>query len=85
MADHAYVEVVLLLEPIDDLLQRRITLELETIPKSPFDGTVLALLRRDGLGEAKEWQRQIDEAVLVWLELLLSIDDLPMHCLIHGL
>lgn len=36
----------------------------------------LLLLGRDGIREAEEGKREIDEAVLVVLELVLAIDDL---------
>ena len=67
---------MLLLEPIDNLLKRRVVLELEPVPERPLGLAVLALLRRDGLGEAEERKREVDEAVLVVLELLLAVDDL---------
>jgi len=32
--------------------------------------------RRDGLGETDEWQRQVDEAILVLFDVLLAVNDL---------
>ena len=67
---------MLRLEPINKLLQCRVVLELEAVPERPLSLAVLALLRCDGLGEAEERQREVDEAVLVVLELLLAVDEL---------
>lgn len=54
LADHANLELLLCLEPVDDLLQRRVVIELESIPERPFDLTIFALLGGDGLGETEE-------------------------------
>ena len=67
---------MLALEPVNDLLERRVVLELETIPERPLDVAVLVLLRRNGLREPEEGQRKVNEAVLVILQLVLAIDDL---------
>ncbi len=76
LGDHAHVELVLAREVIDDVLERRVVLELEPVPERPVDAVVSALLRRDGLREAEERQCQVDEAVLVVLQFLLPIDEL---------
>ena len=65
-----------LLEPVYDLLQWRIIAELEAVPERPLHVAVLVLLRRDGLGETEERQREVDEAVLVVFELGLPVDNL---------
>jgi hypothetical protein len=44
-------------------------------PGLPYD-LMTHLGRRDGLGETDEWQRQIDEAVLVLFNVLLAVNDL---------
>ena len=67
---------MLLLEPINNLLERRVVLELEAVPERPLSAAVLVLLRGDGLGEAEEGKSKIDEAVLVVFQLVLSIDNL---------
>ena len=67
---------MLLLEPVDDLLQRGVVLELEAVPKRPLGRVELALLGSDGLGEAEERKGKIDEAVLVVLKLVLAVNDL---------
>lgn len=86
------------LEPLDDILQRRIAIDVETVPDSPLDFAVLRMGQShsdiiiatptsthcthlllggsDWLRETKEGQRQVDEAILVILELLLAVDDL---------
>ena len=67
---------MLALEPVDDFLERRVVLELEAVPERPLGVAVLVLLRCDGLREAEERQREVDEAVLVVLELILPVDEL---------
>ena len=62
------------------MLQRHI-LRLEAIPEFvDRDFAVRSLVRAlrtgDGLAEAEEWQRKIDEAVLVLLDVCLSVYDL---------
>ena len=76
LRDHADVQFVLASEPVDNLLERRVVLELEAVPERPLRVAVLILLRRDGLREAEERQCEVDEAVLVVLELVLAIDEL---------
>ena len=76
LADHTDVELVLLLEPVDNLLERGVPRELEAVPERPLDLSILALLGSDRLREAKEGQGKIHKAVLVGFECLLSIDDL---------
>ena len=79
LRDHADLKLVLALEPVDDLLERRVVLELEAVPERPLRVAVLVLLRRDGLREAEERQCEVDEAVLVVLELVLAVDELRRH------
>ena len=76
LTDHAHIQRMLLPEPSDELLQRRVILELKTVPKRPLHTTVLALLRGDRLREPEERQSEIDETVLVVFELVLAVDDL---------
>ena len=66
---------MLLLEPVDHLLECRV-LELEAVPERPLCVAILLLRRRDGLGEAEEGQGEVDKTVLVRLELALAVDDL---------
>lgn len=76
LRDHADLELVLGAEPVDDLAQRRVVVELEAVPQRPLRAPVLVLRRRDRLGEPKERQREVHEAVFVVLELVLAVDDL---------
>ena len=63
-----------LLEVGDDVFQRRIILELETIPEGPLNGTIRCLFGGDRLREPEEWKCQIDESVLVIFESVLLVD-----------
>lgn len=76
MADHGDVELVLLLEPRDDLLERRVVLELEAIPQRPLRRPVLILLGGYRFRETEERQGEVHEPVFVVLEPVLAIDDL---------
>lgn len=67
---------MLLLEPVDDLLERRVALDLEAVPERPLGLVVLLLGGRDGLREAEEGEGEVDEAVLVLLNVVLTVDDL---------
>lgn len=79
LADHGHVQVVVRLEPIDKLLQRRIIREFKSVPKGPLCLSVLILLRRYGLREAEEGQSEINKAVFVVLKLIFPIDDLRKY------
>ena len=85
LAEHAHLEVVLLLEPVDNLLEGRVVLELDTVPERPLSVTILALGRSDRLREAEEGQSKVDEPVLVLLNILLAIDDLCLQCTIGAI
>lgn len=76
MADHADIEFVFLLEPVDDLLESRVAREIESVPQSPLHVAVLVLLSSNRLREAEEWQSEIDEAVLVRFKILFAVDNL---------
>lgn len=67
---------MLLLEPIDDLLEGRVVLEFDAVPKRPLSVAILVLRRCDRLREAEEGQGQVNEPVLVRLNVLLAVDDL---------
>jgi len=54
LADHANVELVLLLEPRDDLFESGVILEFETVPQRPLRRPVLVLLGRYRFREAEE-------------------------------
>jgi len=62
------------LEVSDDVLQRRIILELETIPEGPLNGTIHRLFGGDRFRETEEWKSQINESVLVVLKFVLLVD-----------
>ena len=62
------------LEVSDDVLQRRIILELETIPEGPLNGTIRRLFGGDRFRETEEWKSQINESVLVVLKFVLLVD-----------
>lgn len=67
---------MLLLEPVDDILESRVILEGVAVPECPLDVVILLLLRLYRLGEAEEGQRQVNEAVLEFLQLTLAVDQL---------
>ena len=54
LTDHRDLKPMVLLEPADNVRERRVVLELEAIPKSPFRRAVLLLGCKNGLREAKE-------------------------------
>ena len=67
-------------ERVEQLLQRNVV-DLEAVPDLvDLDLAVWSLVRAlggsDRLGEAKEWQRQVDESVLVLLDICLAVEDL---------
>lgn len=74
MAHHRDGKIMFLLEVGDDVFQRRIILELETIPEGPLNGTIRRLFGSDRFREPEEWKSQIDESILVILELVLLVD-----------
>jgi hypothetical protein len=76
LTNHGDVQLVLLLEPIHDVFERRVVLELEGIPKRPLRIVVLLLGRSNRLRETEEGQSQVDEAILVLFEFLFAVDDL---------
>jgi hypothetical protein len=76
LADHANVETVLLLEVVDDLLKCWVVVEREAVPQRPLSCAVLLLLRGNGLREADERQRKVDETVLEVVQLCLAVDEL---------
>ena len=49
LANHRHLELVLLLEPVDNLLERRVILESEAVPERPLSVAILVLLGSDGL------------------------------------
>jgi hypothetical protein len=67
---------MLLLEPRDDLLERRVVLELEAIPQRPLCRPILVLLGRYRFRETEERQGEVHEPIFVVLELVLAVDDL---------
>lgn len=67
---------MLLLEPPDDLLERRVILELEAIPQRPLCRPILVLLGRYRFREPEERQGEVHEPVFVVLELVLAVNDL---------
>lgn len=48
LGDHLDLELVLLLEPVHKLLQRRVVGDVKVVPQSPLDLAVLGLGREDG-------------------------------------
>jgi hypothetical protein len=67
---------MLLLEPRDDLPERRVILEFEPIPQRPVRRPVLVLFCLYRFRETEEWQGEIDKSIFVVLELVLSVNDL---------
>lgn len=76
LADHRNVELVVGLEPVYDVLQRRVVAELETVPQRPLGRAVLELRGGDGFREAKEGEGKIDKSILVLLQLRLAVNEL---------
>lgn len=76
LRNHLYFQLVVLLEPFQELLQRRIALDLKPVPQSPLSLAILLLRRRNRLRETEEGQRQIHETVLVVLKLVLAVNQL---------
>lgn len=54
LTNHTNIQLQLISEPIHDLFQCGIVLELESIPKCPIFSTVFAFLRRDWFRETEE-------------------------------
>lgn len=67
---------MVILEPCDKFLEGGIILKLQAIPKGPFSATKLVLLGRNRLGETKERESEVNKPILVFLELILAINDL---------
>lgn len=67
---------MLLLEPRDDLLERRVILELEAIPQRPLCRPILILLGRYWFRETEERQGEVHEPIFVVLKLVLAVNDL---------
>ena len=65
-------------EPVDNLAERRVVGELETVPQRPLHSAVLILRGRNRLREPEERQGEVDEAVLVVLKLVLAVNDLDI-------
>ena len=75
---------MLLLEPRDDLFERRVVLELEPIPQRPLRRPVLVLLGRYRFRETEERQGEVHEPILVVIEPVLAIYDLIREASRHG-
>jgi hypothetical protein len=56
---------VVSLEPRDELLERRVVLELQPVPKSPLGVVKFVLLDSYGLRKPEERKGEVDETVLV--------------------
>ena len=67
---------MLLLEPVNDILQGRIVVEREPVPEGPLYVAILLLLSCDRLGKAEEGQGEVDETVFEVLQLVLAVDEL---------
>ena len=55
LADHGNVELVLLLEPCDNVFESGVVLEFETVPQRPLCRPVLFLLGGYRFRETEEW------------------------------
>lgn len=78
-AEHADAKA-LLLKVVEKLLERNV-FDLEPVPNLvQLDLAIRALVfnlgTSNGLAESKEWQSQVDEAVLVLLNIILAVNDL---------
>lgn len=63
-------------EPLYDLLQSRVIMELEAVPERPLSGSILILRSSNRLRKTEERQRKINETVLVILEFVFCINNL---------
>lgn len=72
---------MLLVEPRDDVLERRVILKLEPIPQRPLRRPVLLLLGRYRFRETEEGQGEVHEPVFVVIELVLPVYDLIREAL----
>jgi hypothetical protein len=75
LTDHRDIKFFLL-EIRNDVFEGGVVLELEAIPKRPFDRAILGLLRRNGLGEPEEWQSKVNETIFIILKFVFAINDL---------
>jgi hypothetical protein len=75
---------MLLLEPRDDVFERRVVLELEPIPQRPLRRPVLVLLGLYRFRETEEGQGEVHEPIFVVIELFLAVYDLIREALGHG-
>lgn len=76
LADHGDVELVFLLEPRDDILERRVAFEHEAIPQRPLRRPVLIFHGHNRFRETEEWQGEVHEPIFEVLEFVLAIDNL---------
>jgi hypothetical protein len=76
---------MLLPEPRDDLLERRVILKLEPIPQRPLRRPILVLLGRYRFRETEEGQGEVHEPIFVVIELVLAVYDLIREALRHGM
>jgi len=65
LTDHRDLELMVRLEPINDLTESRVILENESIPERPLRFAVFLFGSSDGFGEAEERQSKVDEPILV--------------------
>ena len=65
-----------LLEPCDNILERRVVFEHKAIPQRPLRRPVLIFLGHNWLRETEERQGEVHESIFVVLEFVLAIDDL---------
>jgi hypothetical protein len=76
---------MLLLEPRDEILERRVILKLEPVPQRPLRRPVLGLLGRYRFRETEERQGEVHEPIFVVIELVLAVYDLIQEVLGHGM
>jgi hypothetical protein len=67
---------MLLLEPRNDFLERRVVLEHEAIPQRPLCRPVLAFLGRYRFRETEEGQGEVHKPIFEVLEFVLAVNDL---------
>ena len=78
LADHRDFQVVLLLEPVDDVLEGWVAIKGEAVPERPLGIAILVLRGGDGFGKAEEGQSQIDEAILVIFAVRFVVNQLKV-------
>lgn len=76
LRQHRDLQLVLVLEVVEELLERDLALDLEPVPERPLLVVVGVRGRGDRLREAEEGQREVDKAVLEHVERVEALGEL---------